>query len=71
MIKIENTIEEQMEEIRLKEDDISEFIKLLDFIYLFHKEITKDNVKTLLRMGDIFDIAYVMEQYKTFLIVLI
>uniref|UniRef100_A0A0N4ZUN7 BTB domain-containing protein n=1 Tax=Parastrongyloides trichosuri TaxID=131310 RepID=A0A0N4ZUN7_PARTI len=59
--------ESNMEEIPLKEIDVKDFVELLEVIYPSHKEITKENVEILLKLGDRFDITYVVDKCEKFL----
>uniref|UniRef100_A0A0N4ZPQ6 BTB domain-containing protein n=1 Tax=Parastrongyloides trichosuri TaxID=131310 RepID=A0A0N4ZPQ6_PARTI len=60
-------VESSMEVITLKDVDIDEFIQFLEVIYPCHNEITDANVKALLKLGDRFDVSYVMKECEKFL----
>uniref|UniRef100_A0A0N4ZQY7 BTB domain-containing protein n=1 Tax=Parastrongyloides trichosuri TaxID=131310 RepID=A0A0N4ZQY7_PARTI len=63
-----NFAESNMKEIPLNQICIGDFIELLEVIYPCHKGITEESVESLLILGDMFDISYVMEKCEQFLV---
>uniref|UniRef100_A0A0N4ZEM7 BTB domain-containing protein n=1 Tax=Parastrongyloides trichosuri TaxID=131310 RepID=A0A0N4ZEM7_PARTI len=59
--------ESNMNEILLKDIDVNDFIELLDVIKNPQKEVTKETVEILLKLGDRFDISYVIDKCEKFL----
>ncbi|GMT03037.1 hypothetical protein PENTCL1PPCAC_25211, partial [Pristionchus entomophagus] len=55
-------------EIEMKDIVREEFVELLHVIYPSCKKITNDSMKYLLKLGDRFDIAYVLDRVEDFLI---
>uniref|UniRef100_A0A0M3IUL2 BTB domain-containing protein n=1 Tax=Ascaris lumbricoides TaxID=6252 RepID=A0A0M3IUL2_ASCLU len=47
---------------------LEEFTELLDVIYPSHKPITEENVEFLLKLGDRFEIEFVIDECERFLI---
>ncbi len=54
-------------EISIEDVDLNEFIGLLQVVYPSHKRVTSESVEFLLKLGDRFQIQYVMDKCVKFL----
>uniref|UniRef100_A0A0N4ZU74 BTB domain-containing protein n=1 Tax=Parastrongyloides trichosuri TaxID=131310 RepID=A0A0N4ZU74_PARTI len=60
--------ESKMDEIPLKDVNVNDFIELLNAIYPSQKEVSKNNVKILLQLGDKFNMKFLINKCERFLI---
>uniref|UniRef100_A0A1I7ZZH9 BTB domain-containing protein n=1 Tax=Steinernema glaseri TaxID=37863 RepID=A0A1I7ZZH9_9BILA len=57
-----------MDSVEIPDVSHDEFVDFLRVIYPSHKEVTEDNVESLLRLADRFDVPFVTERCEDFLL---
>ncbi|KAK0425263.1 hypothetical protein QR680_009111 [Steinernema hermaphroditum] len=60
--------EAKTDSIEIRDVSRDEFVEFLQVIYPSHNEVTEENVESLLRLGDRFEVAFVTECCEDFLL---